>query len=248
MPAPAARPRMDAPAPDRARRVPRRGSALPRRWRRRSPTGPRPWSSRPCSSFRLRFACSMRRAGVSRVPISCTVRPRSPRTCAISCSSRPTSAASFGVGVAIAASLWCPPGRRRTRSENAGPSRTADVEPQSKEHASRALRRRVGRGSQLAVSRCRDRVWHEGHADHTRRRGRFIMKNTHHWQWAATLCSGIALCGTLAAQTPPPSNPPSSRRPPHRAASRPRHRAASQRRAHRAASRPLLRRATWPGR
>jgi hypothetical protein len=36
------------------------------------------------------------------------------------------------------------------------------------------------------------------------------MKNTHQWQWAATLCSGIALCGTLAAQTPPPSNPPSS--------------------------------------
>jgi hypothetical protein len=41
------------------------------------------------------------------------------------------------------------------------------------------------------------------------------MKNTHHWQWAATLCSAVALCGTLAAQapspsTPPPSTPPSS--------------------------------------
>ena len=139
--------------------------------RRRSPTGPRPWSSRPCLSLRLRFAWSMSSAGVSRVPISCTVRPRSPRTCAISCSSRPTSAVSFGVGVAIAASLWCPPGRRRTRSENAGPSRTADVDHQSKEHASRACAVQSGRGSQLAISRCRDRVWHEGHADHTRRRG-----------------------------------------------------------------------------
>ena len=36
------------------------------------------------------------------------------------------------------------------------------------------------------------------------------MKNTHQWQWAATLCSGVALCGTLVAQTPPPSTPPSN--------------------------------------
>ena len=36
------------------------------------------------------------------------------------------------------------------------------------------------------------------------------MKNTHQWQWAATLCSGVALCGTLAAQTPPPSTQPSN--------------------------------------
>ena len=35
------------------------------------------------------------------------------------------------------------------------------------------------------------------------------MKNTHQWQWAATLCSAVALCGTLAAQTPPQSPPPS---------------------------------------
>ena len=35
------------------------------------------------------------------------------------------------------------------------------------------------------------------------------MKNRNQWQWAATLCSAVALCGTLAAQTPPQSPPPS---------------------------------------
>jgi hypothetical protein len=33
------------------------------------------------------------------------------------------------------------------------------------------------------------------------------MKNTHQWQWAVTLCSTVVLCGTLAAQTPSPSEP-----------------------------------------
>jgi len=39
------------------------------------------------------------------------------------------------------------------------------------------------------------------------------MKNTHQWQWAVTLCSTVVLCGTLAAQTPSPSNPPQSGQP-----------------------------------
>ncbi len=39
------------------------------------------------------------------------------------------------------------------------------------------------------------------------------MKKTHHWQWAVTLCSSLALCGTLAAQTPTSTTPPQGGQP-----------------------------------